>query len=441
MNNILIIGAGRSSVTLISFLLHCAAEHGWLITVADAQPALAEDRVKGHPNGLPVWLDVQKPNDRKDLIRRVDLVISMLPAHLHHLVAQDCLQLGKHLFTASYVSQSLFDIDQMVRDKDLLFLGEMGLDPGIDHMSAMERIDAIKQDGGKLVAFRSYAGGLIAPESDDNPWHYKVTWNPRNVVLAGLGTTQFLQDGKYKYIPYHQLFKRITRIAVPGLGTLDMYPNRDSLTYRKHYGLEGIPNLLRGTLRYPGYCQAWAALVELGLTDNTLPIAHSAEMRYRDFLEAFTDGQSGTLRERVAKQLDLDPLDEVMEKLAWLDLFSSRRIERQNATPAQILEDLIVQKWRLAPKDHDMVVLQHELDYHLDGHLRTSISTLILKGQDQQNTAMTKLVGLPLAIGAKLMMLGKIPLRGVQIPVHPSIYQPVLRELSMHDVAFTEKVI
>ncbi len=440
MKNILIIGAGRSSVVLINYLLEAANEFGWLITVADAQPTLAERRVAGHSNGLAVWLDVEKPNDRKDLIRRVDLVISLLPAHLHSLVAQDCLQLGKHLFTASYVTSELFDLDQLVKEKNLLFLGEMGLDPGIDHMSAMERINAIKGTGAHLMSFRSYAGGLVAPESDSNPWHYKITWNPRNVVLAGRGTTQYLQDGKFKYIPYHQLFKRACQVEIPGLGRLDMYPNRDSLTYRQHYGLDDVSNLLRGTLRYPGYCQAWAALVDLGLTDDTMPIAESASMRYRDLLEAFTEGPGENLRGKVAKQIGCEPSDEIITKLAWLDLFGTKKIKVAKATPAQILEKLVTEKWALEKGDRDMVVLQHEIDYELNRVRQTSISTMILKGENENLTAMTKLVGLPLAIGVKLMMLGKIALRGVHIPVAESLYRPILQELETHGVVFTEKI-
>ena len=438
MQNILVIGAGRSSHTLISYLLSTAAKEGWLITVADAQPELAEKKVAGHPNGLPVWLDVNKPNDRKDLIRRVNIVISLLPAHLHTPIAQDCLLLGKHLLTASYITPEIQALDALVREKQLIFLGEMGFDPGIDHMSAMEKINSIKARGGKLLALRSYAGGLVAPESNDNPWHYKFTWNPRNVVLAGRGTTQYLDGGTYKYVPYHQLFKRTKRVHIDGLGEFDMYPNRDSLTYRRHYGLEHIPNLVRGTLRYPGFCDAWSALIDLGLTDDAMPIEESSNMRYRDLIDAFTSGNGGSLMERVAQQLHLQIDDAVMQKLSWLDLFGNKKIKCEFCTPAKILESLLIEKWLMKPTDRDMVILQHEIDYSLNGRLMFWKSSLVQKGSNAEQTAMNKLVGLPLAIATKLIMKGKIHLGGVRIPVDDDIYEPVLAELKKEGVVFTE---
>ena len=438
MKNILVIGAGRSSLGLISYLLAEAQMHGWLITVADAQPKLAEEKIAGHPNGLAVWLDVQKPNDRKDLIRRVDVVVSLLPPHLHLLVAKDCLQLNKHLLTASYVTTEMYDLDDLFKEKRLIFIGEMGLDPGIDHMSVMQKINEIKSAGGVLTALRSYTGGLVAPESDDNPWHYKITWNPRNVVTAGKGTTQYLQDGKYKYVPYHQLFRNPVPVQIEGLGTLEMYPNRDSLTYRSHYGIESIPNLVRGTLRYPGFCAAWSKLVELGLTEDTIPIIGSEFMRYRDLIDAFTYGSQGSLQDRVAKQLGIEPEGEIMQLLAWLGLFSQRQIDLADATPADILETLIIDRWALHKGDHDMVVMQHEFVYQTDQSEKTHISTMITRGDGRGLTAMTKLVGWPLAIATKLIMQQKITTPGVRIPTHADIYEPVLEELVSSKVAFTE---
>jgi saccharopine dehydrogenase-like NADP-dependent oxidoreductase len=439
MNNILIIGAGRSATALIHYVLDQAARYQWHVVVADADPQLAKKKINGHPNGQGVWLDVTKVNDRRDLIGRADVVVSLLPAHLHLEVAHDCIKLHKHLITASYVSQEMYRLGDEARSRELIFMGEMGLDPGIDHMSAMQSIHEIKAKGGKLNAFRSYTGGLIAPESDNNPWHYKFTWNPRNVVLAGQGTAQFLENGKLKYIPYSRLFQRYKRIEIPGLGAYEVYPNRDSLLYREVYGLEGIPNIQRGTIRGEGFCDAWNALVKIGLTDGSYPILDSDSLTYYDLMEAYVRGdEPGTVKQRVARMIGEQEDSEVMEKLDWLGLFSRKKIQVANATPAYILERLLLDKWQLQPEDKDMILMQHQFEYELEGKEHKLTSTLILKGTDSQDTAMAKLVGLPLGIFVKLVMVGKIKSSGVQIPVTPEIYTPVLEELKDFGVIFEE---
>jgi saccharopine dehydrogenase-like NADP-dependent oxidoreductase len=439
MNNILIIGAGRSATALIHYVLDQAARYQWHVVVADADPQLAKKKINGHPNGQGVWLDVTKVNDRRDLIGRADVVVSLLPAHLHLEVAHDCIKLHKHLITASYVSQEMYRLGDEARSRELIFMGEMGLDPGIDHMSAMQSIHEIKAKGGKLNAFRSYTGGLIAPESDNNPWHYKFTWNPRNVVLAGQGTAQFLENGKLKYIPYSRLFQRYKRIEIPGLGAYEVYPNRDSLLYREVYGLEGIPNIQRGTIRGEGFCDAWNALVKIGLTDGSYPILDSDSLTYYDLMEAYVRGdEPGTVKQRVARMIGEQEDSEVMEKLDWLGLFSRKKIQVANATPAYILERLLLDKWQLQPEDKDMILMQHQFEYELEGKEHKLTSTLILKGTDSQDTAMAKLVGLPLGIFVKLVMIGKIKSSGVQIPVTPEIYTPVLEELKDFGVIFEE---
>jgi saccharopine dehydrogenase-like NADP-dependent oxidoreductase len=439
MNNILIIGAGRSATALIHYVLDQAARYQWHVVVADADPQLAKKKINGHPNGQGVWLDVTKVNDRRDLIGRADVVVSLLPAHLHLEVAHDCIKLHKHLITASYVSQEMYRLGDEARSRELIFMGEMGLDPGIDHMSAMQSIHEIKAKGGKLNTFRSYTGGLIAPESDNNPWHYKFTWNPRNVVLAGQGTAQFLENGKLKYIPYSRLFQRYKRIEIPGLGAYEVYPNRDSLLYREVYGLEGIPNIQRGTIRGEGFCDAWNALVKIGLTDGSYPILDSDSLTYYDLMEAYVRGdEPGTVKQRVARMIGEQEDSEVMEKLDWLGLFSRKKIQVANATPAYILERLLLDKWQLQPEDKDMILMQHQFEYELEGKEHKLTSTLILKGTDSQDTAMAKLVGLPLGIFVKLVMVGKIKSSGVQIPVTPEIYTPVLEELKDFGVIFEE---
>jgi saccharopine dehydrogenase-like NADP-dependent oxidoreductase len=441
MTNILIIGAGRSATALIKYVLDKAETYNWFVMVADADLAAAEQKVKDHPNGRAVWLDVIKTNDRRDLIGRADVVVSLVPAHLHLEVAHDCIKLKKHLITASYVSQEMYRLGDEARNRQLIFMGEMGLDPGIDHMSAMKKIDEIKEKGGKIKAFRSYTGGLIAPECDDNPWHYKFTWSPRNVVLAGQGTAQYLEEGKFKFIPYNRLFKEYRMVQIPELGEFEVYANRDSLLYRDVYGLEGIPNILRGTLRYRGFCDAWHALVKIGLTDGSFPILDSGALTYHELMEAYVspDIVGNSVKERVANLIG-EPLDSpVIKRLEWLGLFRKKRINLHNATPALILEQLLVKKWQLKPDDKDMIVMHHEFEYKLKGEERLLTTSLIMQGENAVDTAMAKLVGLPMGIFVKLVMQGKITSKGVNIPVEKEVYEPVLSELEDYGVVFKEQ--
>ncbi|MFK8055527.1 MAG: saccharopine dehydrogenase C-terminal domain-containing protein [Saprospiraceae bacterium] len=440
MTNILIIGAGRSAGALIDYCLTKASELGWRVTVADTDLELAKSKVGDNPCGVPAWLDVSKVNDRRDLIGRSDIVVSLLPAHLHLEVAHDCIRLRKHLITASYVSKELYRLGDEARNRELIFMGEMGLDPGVDHMSAMRTINELRDAGAKITAFRSYTGGLVAPEFlDNNPWKYKVTWNPRNVVLAGQGTAHYLEEGRLKCIPYSRLFKSTKKVEVAGLGTLEMYPNRDSLLYRKKYGLENIPTLVRGTFRYPGFCDAWAALVKIGLTDANFPLLADGNMSYHELMDAYAPQEPAgeSVKERIAGLLGETPNSSVMRKLDWLGLFRKKRIPIQNATPALILQDLIETKWKLEPEDRDLVAMQHEFDYELDGKRRRRTCTMIMRGDDKE-TAMAKLVGLPLGIFLRLMSQDKIASRGVTIPIMNEVYEPVLEELEQYGVRFTE---
>ncbi|MEL6392197.1 MAG: saccharopine dehydrogenase C-terminal domain-containing protein [Bacteroidota bacterium] len=441
MAQILIIGAGRSASALINYVLRKAGELGWNVTVADMDPALAEEKIAGHPLGQAAWLDVKKAEDRRTLIGRADIVVSLLPAHLHLEVAHDCIALKKHLITASYVSQELYRLGDEARDRELIFMGEMGLDPGIDHMSAMQRLDNIRDQGGKILAFRSFTGGLISPESDTNPWRYKFTWNPRNVVLAGQGTAQYLQDNKFKFIPYPRLFANPWKIEVNGLGTMEAYANRDSLLYKDQYGLQDIPTILRGTLRYPGFCKAWNALIQIGLTDADFPILDSEKLSYHEFMEAMAPEGQGSVKDRIGKLLGENPGSAVMRKLEWLGLFRKKRIKLRDATPALILEELLLDKWKLGDNDQDMIVMQHQIDYELDGKKRREISNLVMKGEDRLDTAMARTVGLPMGIFVRLVHQGKITAKGVHIPTMREVYQPVLEELQEYGVVFEDETI
>ncbi len=441
MKNLLIIGAGRSATALINYILEQARLHNFFITVADADITLAQQKVGTNPNARAIWLDASKPNDRRDIINRHDVVVSLLPPQMHLEVAQDCISLGKHMVTASYVSKQVFRLGDEARQRALVFMNELGLDPGIDHMSAMQRIHQIQAKGGKITAFYSYTGGLVAPESDTNPWHYKFSWNPRNVVLAGQGTAQFLEDGKLKYIPYRRLFRQYRIVNIPGMGDWEVYANRDSLLYRDAYGLQDIKTLFRGTIRHRGFCDAWNALVRIGLTDATFPIVDSDKLTYHDLMEAFLgiSQHTGSVKDRTAKIIEVDPESEIMDKLEWLGLFSKRRIKVQNATPALILENLLLEKWSLQPNDKDMVIMQHVFEYEINRKKHKLTSTLTMKGSNSTDTAMSRLVGLPLGIFVKLLLLGKISTTGVNIPIMPEVYEPIMQELEQFGVKFTEK--
>lgn len=440
MQNLLIIGAGRSATVLINYILEEASKHNFFITVADADLSLAQKKVGKSPNSRAIWLDASKPNDRRDIISRHDVVVSLLPPQMHLEVAQDCITLGKHMVTASYVSKQVFRLGDEARQRALVFMNELGLDPGIDHMSAMQRIHEIQAKGGKITAFYSYTGGLVAPESDNNPWHYKFSWNPRNVVLAGQGTAQFLEDGKLKYIPYRRLFRQYRLIDIPGMGEWEVYANRDSLLYRDAYGLQDIKTLFRGTIRHRGFCDAWNALVRIGLTDATFPIVDSDKLTYHDLMEAFLgiSDHTGSVKDRMAKLIDVEPDGEIIQKLEWLGLFSKRRIKVKDVTPALILEHLLLEKWALQPEDKDMVIMQHVFEYEIGRRKHKRTSTLTMKGNNGADTAMSRLVGLPLGIFVKLLMLGKISTTGVSIPTIPEVYEPVMQELEQFGVQFKE---
>ncbi len=441
MKKVLVLGAGRSSVSLIEYLLQHAGSDGFKVVVADAQREQAHQKLGGHPDGEAVALDAAQAEERRTLIASAEVVVSLLPPALHVEVARDCLELGKHLITASYTSEAIRALDAEVRRRGLLFMNELGLDPGIDHMSAVERIRHIQHQGGQVKAFFSATGGLVAPESDDNPWHYKFSWNPRNVVLAGQGTAQYLEEGRLRLIPYHRLFEQHRTIRVPGMGEWEVYANRDSLQYRQAYGLQHAHTLFRGTIRHTGFCDGWNALVRLGLTDAQFVIPDGENLSYADLVEALlgTHRSAGTLQQQVARLLRIDPDGAVMRQLEWLGLFEHRPIGIRNASPALALEQLLLEKWTLRPDDRDMVIMQHRFEYTLRGKDRRLTSTLIAKGENATHTAMARLVGLPAAIFARRILNGQPTLTGVRIPTDPETYEPILAELAALGVRFVEE--
>jgi len=428
---ILILGAGRSSSSLINYLLKYSVTSSCSIVVGDISREAAEVRIAGYPKATAIHFDIEKETESRAVIAKADVVVSLMPAHLHIKVAKVCIAERKHLLTASYVSDEMKALEAEVRERDLLFLNECGLDPGIDHMSAMQVIDKIKSEGGILTSFESFTGGLIAPETDpENPWRYKFTWNPRNVVMAGQSTAKFLEDGKYKYIPYQQLFSRLTPVSVPDYGEYEGYANRDSLKYMQTYGLEGIKTMLRGTLRNKGYCPAWNVLVQLGCCDDTYQLEHVSNMTHRSFMESFTSSHTKEkLEERIAKQANVSASGAELQKLAWSGLFSEEKVGLDKGTPAQVLEHILNKKWKLKAGDKDFVVMWHRFRFEVKGKKKEIQAYLTATGEDEINTAMAKTVGLPIAIAARLLVEGKIKKRGVAIPVMQELYEPILKEL------------
>ncbi len=443
MKRILIIGTGLSSVYLIQYLEKQSQKHGWELLVADRDLKAVKGKTESGTKVLE--LDILKEEQRDKAIQNADIVISMLPADFHIHVARPCLKYGKSLLTASYESEEVKNMHKEARHKGILFLNEMGLDPGIDHMSAMQLLDRIKEEGHKLLGFESFTGGLVAPESDNNPWHYKFSWNPEKVVRAGQeGPAKFIQEGKIKYIPYNRLFRRTELIEIDQLGRFEAYANRDSMKYIEKYKLQGIPTIYRGTLRRPGFCRAWNVFVQLGATNDSYIMDNSEHMTYKEFINSFlyySDRDSVELK--LYHYMHIDHDSHIIEKLRWLGIFDDTRIGIKNATPAQILEHILNQKWKLGPEDKDMVVMWHKFIYQeKQKETPTKLtSSLGVIGENRNKTAMAKTVGMPLGIAAKLILSGQIKPKGVCIPTMKEIYEPVLKELKEYGISFTEKVI
>ena len=442
MKQILVIGAGRSAVTLIDYLLKESHLNLWKVTIADYNLNLAENLASNNSNARPIFFNVNDEQQRENEIRNSDIVVSMLPSNMHYLVAKDCLKFKKNLVTASYVSDQIKAYDELARKNNIIFLNEIGLDPGIDHMSAMKVVDELRLKKAKLLSFKSYCGGLIHPESDNNPWNYKFTWNPRNVILAGQGTSKYLESNEIRKINYDSLFEEIETIDVLSQGSFEAYANRDSLSYIKSYGLNDIETMYRGTLRKVGFCSSWNVFVKLGLTNDNYSIKNSEDLSFRDYLSLFLpENNSLTVEERFCDFLSIDESSNEFYKFKWLGLFSDRKCEIINASPAQILQKITEEKLSLDDNDKDMVVMQHQFEYFYENKKQKLNSSLVVFGDDQRNTAMAKTVGLPVAIAVKLILNNTITLKGVQIPTSKEIYQPVLDELEKNGINFIDELV
>lgn len=440
---VLLIGAGRSTLSLIPYLAQLQKDMSLEVTVADYSLEAAERAVAPYGGALvSSELDIRDETALHQAVTGKTVVISMVPAHMHMPIARACLKFGVHLTTASYITDELRALDTEVKAKSLVFLGECGLDPGLDHMSAMEIIDGIRERDGKVILFESFTGGLLSPQSEgDNPWRYKFTWNPRNVVLAGQGgTVKFIQEGKYKYIPPHMVFRRTEFMEVHGYGRFEGLANRDSLKYRAAYGLDGIPTLYRGTLRRPGFARAWDCFVKLGMTDDSYTIAQTNKLSFREFTNLFLAyNPYDSVELKLMHYLGIPQDSDLMDKLQWAGLFKHDTFPFEEATPAQCLEYILKQVWTLEPEDKDLIVMFHKVGYEIDGARYMIESSMGTEGENAQHTAMAKTVGLPLGMATKAILLGNISEYGVQLPVTRQWYGPILAELrTKYQIEFTE---
>ncbi|KNC47536.1 saccharopine dehydrogenase [Thecamonas trahens ATCC 50062] len=429
-----VLGAGRSSGPLIRYLLERAEDERWSVLVADANVKLAASKAGDHPAAAAVELDVANKDGLTAILDTADVVVSMLPASMHAPVIEMAIGLGKPVVTASYATPDVRQHDAAAKAAGVPIVMECGVDPGIDHMSAKALIDGIRDAGGDVREFRSYTGGLVAPESTtDNPWKYKLSWNPRNVVLAGRGVSTYLQAGVVKFIPYNKLFSRAKNVVFPDGTTFEAYANRDSLQYIDAYDLASASTVLRGTLRWPGFCEAWDVFVQLGLTDDSFAMEDADRMTYAEFLASFLPWrQSDSVELLLAYQLQQPMFSAVMDKIRWLGLFSDRRINAKGS-PARILELLLQHKWRLRPGDRDLIGMLHKIAYvDANGEAREKISALKIKGSatDPDMTAMATTVSLPVAIMTKRILNGETFGPGVVIPTERNIYKPILAELA-----------
>lgn len=442
MKNILVLGSGQSASFLVSQLLKDAVAEDFSVTVGDVDIESAQAAVGKHPRGSFLQLDINDAELRAKEIKRSTIVVNMLPAAFHNLVAWDCVNHGRDMMSVSYRDQATRDLDQDAKRKGILLLSEMGLDPGIDHMSAMALIRGVEGEGGRIVAFRSYGSGIPAPGQHINPLRYALTWDARNVVMAGEAGAQYMEEHRVKIVPSHHVFAHTWPCEVEGVGTLEAYANRDSLSYMNSFGLEHVKTMIRGTLRYPGWSETWGSIVNLGLPNETMRIPDLAERSYAEVIEMFLplDLRGISLERRVAHFLRINPTGNIMEKLRWLGLFSTQPIGCQGDTACDMMVHLLQQRLALTPDMRDLVLLVHELDVEYPDRPDERItSTFAVEGDPGGFSAMSKTVGLPVAIAAVLKLRGDLSLTGSLIPTHPAIYEPILPEIEAAGLRFTEQ--
>ncbi len=437
MQNILLFGAGKSASCLIQFILEKADSTSYQLHIADIHTTHINDLFPENKNlHLHDVNMVEQEDTRKQLIQDADIVLSLLPPHLHLTIAKDCIAIGKHLITASYVSKEMEDLHEAAKEKNVMLMCEMGLDPGIDHMSAMEIMHKLEAKGAKLLSFKSHCGGLVAPDSDTNPWHYKISWNPRNIVNAGKAGAVYLENEVQKELPYEQIFENSKSIDFPEIGPLAYYPNRDSLHYKSLYKLHDIKTLIRTTLRYPSFNKAWDIIIQMGLSTEEDQIDTNA-FSIRDWVAQKMDIHLQDLQQEIIKLCQGDK--ELIECINYLDLLSEQKLSLGIVSSADILQKILESKWKLDKADKDMIVMQHEFEFSLNGENKYLQSSLMVIGENSVFTAMAKTVGLPMGILAHLVLQGKVAaIAGVQIPIMTTVYVPVLESLVEQGIIFQE---
>lgn len=442
MKKVLVLGAGQSAPYLIHKLLEMSEALDLFVTVGDIDETLARRRVGSHPRGEAIRFDVNDSSQRSPQIERATVVVNLLPPACQGLIAGDCVRLGCPMISVSYQDRALRDLAVDAERQGVLLLSELGLDPGIDHMASMRLISDIRDSGGKITSFVSYGSGLPAPEGNHNPLRYAITWNPRNVVMSGVDGTQYMEDGDIKMLPHHHVFDHTWSVEVAGVGTLEAYPNSDSLRYMREFGLDDVHTMIRGTLRYPGWSETWAQIVRLGLPNE---VSHIPDLEHRSFSEVVdmflpANVAGVSTEKRVASFLKISPTGRIMDNLRWLGLFSDEPTGCKGATPAALMVQLLTDKLRLEEGQRDMVVIVHELDVeYADGSKERVRATLIEKGDTDGFTAMAKTVGLPVALAVKLLVTEEISLVGFHIPTHPSVYDPILNEIEKEGIKFHEQ--
>ncbi|MDA7502118.1 saccharopine dehydrogenase NADP-binding domain-containing protein [Chitinophagales bacterium] len=441
--NILILGAGKSATHLIKYVLEQSVQYNWKVVVADIDLDLVNQKIDGYSNATAVTINVTDANELASYVEQADVVASLLPAKFHPLVATACLAKKAHLITASYVSKETKAMDSDFKKAGLLFMGEIGLDPGIDHLAMMKMIDELHAEKATIKGVYSYTGALVHPEDDNNPWHYKFTWAPMNVVRAGQGISRYLYEGNTRYIPYNRIFTSYQDRDIAGLGSFEIYPNRDSIKYLEKYHLSGVDNFIRGTIRRGGYCDAWNCFVLLGWTDDTYQIdceGKTYAQLLRDYIP-LKNLKGKSLEAAAADFWQIEMTSPIMDQMRWLGIFDAIPVNKSQASPAQVLCDLLAEKWKLEKGDRDMIVMLHEIEYEKDGKPFKIVSEMCVFGDDEEMTGISKTVGLPAGIALKLLATDQITLRGVHIPTDPSVYKPILKELEEHGVKLEETVI
>jgi saccharopine dehydrogenase-like NADP-dependent oxidoreductase len=434
MKTILLLGAGKSSNVLLDYLETNASNYDWQISVGDIDLDSLKSKIADKPHFKGFLLNLDDSENTKSYIQKADIVISMLPAILHISIAKYCVEFSKNLITPSYISDEMMALSEEVKFKGLIFMNELGLDPGIDHMSAMEIFDRLRAEGAEIKSFKSYCGGLVAKECDDNPWNYKFSWNPRNVILAGQGKggIKYQENNHLKYIPYYNLFKRVEPVVMSGIGTYEGYPNRDSLKYKLVYGLNQIETMLRGTIREKGYCKGWDIVVEMGLTDDTYIVENVKGKTYNDFFEMFMPRDTLNMMGGMT--------DNLLEKFFFLGFDDHESLIEKDGSPAAILQSIMEKKMGLKPGDRDLILMQHQIEYTKENKRYKIISDLVLEGKDETDTAMASTVGLPIGIMCKMILEGIFKTPGVQYPIAKEVYEPMLEELVGFGVVFKEQV-